>query len=222
MRFMVLVLLAPTLAAQVGDAEKLFRTMEKKVAAAKTVRVAFEAQVLEDKEEQARFTGSVQLGEANKGAVRLKGRAKGMDIEVELESDGHKIKEVVTPPGKSRERSLPKKFGERVRAALSRTGPVSGLVVTERQTGPDGVEKDPDIDQMLPLSDFKPGGKETVGGREARVIEYKARLASEKQDLSVKLWLDVKTQLPLKREVSGERRGRPFRVVETYSEFDLK
>jgi hypothetical protein len=80
-------------------------------------------------------------------------------------------------------------------------------------------EEPPDVEKLLRVSDFKRGANAKVEGREAHVIEYKVSTAGEDKAF-VKLWLDARTHLPLKRELRAAT-GDAFRVVETYSEFKL-
>src|SRR5207244_4136868 len=65
--------------------------------------------------------------------------------------------------------------------------------------------------EMLPVSDFKLGDKEKIGGREARRLTYKVVRDGERDEFTV--WIDLLTHLPLKREHTTGRGKEKFRIV---------
>jgi outer membrane lipoprotein-sorting protein len=205
----------PAFAGEDNEAAKLFRDMENRITRAKSLRVAFASSITKGGEEFGQFKGSVDLSEGNKGRFEIKGQAKGKEISVKLVAAGEKLKVTTNQPEGDKEQPLPKNFGQRVRLGISRVGPTAGLLIAERQSGKD----DEDVAKRLQVSDFKLGADAQVGGRKARVLEYKATL--DKEEIKAKLWLDARTHLPLKRELSAEKGGETFRVVETYSEFNV-
>jgi outer membrane lipoprotein-sorting protein len=220
MRFALLALLLPAsvIAGGAGnEGEKLYRDLEKTVGQAKMVRVAFASKLLKGGKEAGHFKGVVDLGEGDMARIEVKGEVEGKKITLEMTSDGKKMKVVATPPGKEKEEPLPRNFGAMVRTGLSRVGPTAGLLLGHPRI--EGKE-DPDIDKLLRVSDFKLGENAKVEGREARVIEYKVTLRGTEK-ASAKLWLDAKTHLPLKRELSADTEGGTVQIVESYSEFTL-
>jgi outer membrane lipoprotein-sorting protein len=222
MRYVPLALLVPALAIAGGrgnEAEKLFRDLEKRVAAAKTIRVSFVSTVYEGEKDVGQLKGSITLEEGEKGSVKAKGKLKEMELALDLVSDGKKLTVVSTAGGKAKEQPLPKKFGASARLGLSRVGPTAGLFMVGAAPDPGKEDQGLDLEKLLQLSDFKAGGTARVEGREARVLEYHVTLGGEK--LAMKLWLDAKTGLPLKRELRGPMAAQSMRVVETYSEFKL-
>jgi outer membrane lipoprotein-sorting protein len=224
MRRLLLALALPALALSAfagegNEAAKLFRDMEKRVAGAKSLRVSFASTITKNGEDVGQFKGSVDLGDGNKGRFEVKGQAMGKEMSLKLVADGEKLKATVNPPGEDKEQPLPKNFGQRVRLGISRVGPTAGLLIAERQSRPDKEQDDEDVTKRLRVSDFKLGADAEIGGRKARVLEYKATL--DKEEVKAKLWLDARTHLPLKRELSAEKGGEKFRIVETYSEFNV-
>src|SRR6185437_8580830 len=130
------------------------------------------------------------LGERNKGTVDLKGQMMGKDVAMKMVSDGEKMKLYVNPPGKEMEQPLPKKFGAMVRTGLCRVGLAASLFLGVR-VGPPGTEQEePDIEKQLRVSDFKLGKNAKVGGRAARVVEYRVSLG-EKATAAAKVWIDA-------------------------------
>ena len=219
MRRGLLVLLLPALAVAGGEGnegEKLYRGLEKRVGMTKMVHVAFASKLMKGDKEAGHFKGVVDLEGWDKSSVKVKGEVQGKAITLEMTADGKKLKVVATPPGGEKEEPLPKNFGAMVRTALSRVGPTAGLLISH----PKAEGKDePDFDKVLRISDFKLGPNAKVEGREARTIEYKVTPAGRPEPVTLELWLDAKTHLPLKRELSDEKNG--VRIVETYSEFKL-
>jgi hypothetical protein len=220
MRWGLLVLLLPALAVAGGEGnegEKLYRGLEKAVGQAKTVRVAFTSKIMKGDKEAGHFKGVVDLGEGDKASVEVKSEKEGKDFTLKVTSDGKMLKVVTTPPAGDKEEPLPKNFGKMVRSAISRVGP-TGAMLMAHPKGPG--QEDPDLEKALRVSDFKLGENARVEGREARVIAYKVSFMGEER-MAVKLWLDARTRLPLKRELTPEKEGENVRIVETYSEFKL-
>ena len=211
MRWALVILLPPAFTVAGGEGnegEKLYRDLEKRVGQAKVVRVAFASKIMKDGKEGGHFKGVVALGEGDKARVELKGEGEGKAFTLEMTSDGKKLKVVATPPGGEKEEPLPKHFGAMVRTGLSRVGPTAAwLIAHPKAEGEQGA----DIDKVLQISDFKLGANAKVEGREARVIDYKVTPTGRADPVMLKLWLDAKTRLPLKRELSDEKSG--FRII---------
>jgi outer membrane lipoprotein-sorting protein len=221
MRGVLVVLLLPAFAAAGGGgdkAEKLYRDLEKKATEAGTARAAFESRLMKGEKEVGRLKGVVDLNEGNRARMEIKGLIDEKDITLEITADGKTSKIVATPPGKQMEEPLPKNNGTIARAGLVRVGPTASLLMTRPRAKGEG-DKELDLDKLLSLSDFKLGANAKVEGREARVIEYKVTPMGAPNAVAVRLWLDAKTHLPLKRELSDDRSG--VRVIESYSEFKL-
>ena len=221
MRWALVILLLPAFPVAGGEGhegEKLYRDLEKQVGQAKVVRVAFASKLLKGGKEAGHFKGVVDLGEGDRARVAVKGEAEGKAFTLEMTSDGKQLKVVATPPGGEKEEPLPKHFGALVRTGLSRVGSTAALLLGFSREGGGGQEE-PDLDKRFRVSDFRLGANAKVEGREARVIAYKVTPTGRADPVLLKLWLDAKTRLPLKRELSDEKRG--FRIIETYSEFTV-
>jgi len=74
-----------------------------------------------------------------------------------------------------------------------------------------------DLDKDFPVKNFKLGVNEMVGQREAQVVQYQIQnnIIGNLSEMSV--WIDTKTQLPLKRAETGKRE----RSTETYGVFTV-
>lgn len=221
MRFMILSLVVvyaapPALAQESSEAEKLFRKMEKNLAAAKSVRVAFEgtAEGIADVRGTLKYKGTLVLAAGNKARLDLDAEAGGKKRPMSLRSDGAKM----TDDGGTA--NTPEHLFEEMIGFLKHGGYMAGYVFSSSDAGGKRSVA------ALKASGFRLGDKEKVGKREAQLIEYQLALEKAPEDapklsLSEKLWLDAETNLPLKRVLSGKLMDKEFKYTETYSEFAL-
>jgi outer membrane lipoprotein-sorting protein len=217
---LVLVFIAlPAVAQEDNDAAKLFRTFEKKLAAAKAVRITLEgtATGIEDVPGAVKYKGTMVIAEGNKARFEMSVEIKGKKQQSKLVSDGTKMIGDMFE-GKLPVRDAPKKFFEETIGFFKHGGPVAGHVFSGESDGGRSVA-------TFKASEFKLGKKEKIGQREAQVIEYKLTLENEpkaeaKLALSEKLWLDVETGLPLKRVFTGKLK-KEFTYTEQYQAFAL-
>jgi len=203
---LVLILAALPARAQEGDAEKLYRAMENKIRAAKSLVVEFNSQHTVD-DEKFTIKGTIHIAAGNK--TRL-------DLESELIELGGK-NHIVTN-GKSKyakvgnivfyEGPFPPE-GEVLLALIARFGAANGAMEQRIATA--------DVDKDFPLKNFKLGVKEMVGKREVQVVQFQIqnKIIGDLTEMTV--WIDTKTQLPLKRAETGVRQ----RSTETYAVFTV-
>lgn len=79
--------------------------------------------------------------------------------------------------------------------------------------------RETDMAELLKVSGFKLGKKETVGGREAQAIEYVLTVTSAGGlKLSTTVWVDAQTHVPLKRLLTARLDGQDLSVTETYAD----
>jgi outer membrane lipoprotein-sorting protein len=77
-----------------------------------------------------------------------------------------------------------------------------------------------DLDKMVAIRDFKAGAKEKVGTHDTQVVQYNLDLGKEGK-AKVSLWIDTKTNLPVKRELMVDDNGKNFHITETISALDV-
>jgi outer membrane lipoprotein-sorting protein len=197
-----------------NPAEELFRQMEQKVQKCKTFQTEVEVVLTGDR--KGSLKGSVAIAPGDKIRTELDGTWSDSPAKILMLSDGSKMKtRGYGPPGLP-DRDVRKNVGLEVLVSLTRAGVFQGFL--------DIVEMDPD--QKLPpyqinnaaASDFKVGKKETVGGVEAQAIEYVLAWQYRK-NAAVTIWIDVKTNLPVKHVVVLPNGPKPdaFIVTETYT-----
>jgi hypothetical protein len=195
----LLVLLLP--GSEADQAEKLFRAMEKKIVRAKTLQSDFECRI--DNAPLFVFAGSgkgsMTLAEGNRFQVQVtisnsqdgKPVGKGM-----VTSDGRKLRLVGDETLPTQTTDTPKPSGALLRAAITRTGLFLPFYVLE--------ENEIAVEEDFKVADFKLGSKEKIEGRQAQEIQYTLTImrlpkALRQEPVVVSVWIDTKTNLPLKR-----------------------
>jgi len=206
---LVLILAAAPARAQEGEAEKLYRAMEKKILAAKSLALEFNSQVTVD-DEKFTVKGTIYVAAGNK--TRL-------DLESELFQLG---KTLIVTNGESRcakvgalvfdKGPFPPK-GEVLLALIARFGAVGAAMEKKIATA--------DLGKDFPVKNFKLGVKEMVGKREAQVVQYQVQNKEFGDLAEVSVWIDTKTQLPLKRAMAEKQEGKEIRTTETYGVFTV-
>jgi len=199
--------------AQENEGEKLFRKLEQQVRAAKGLKVVFEVDG-EFGKETAKTKGYLLVAEGNKGRLEIHTTEGGKTHMEQMIADGKNS--ALLEDGKIVGEKKPVDPAS-TEAALSIS--IRGGVLAVLQVGPDPKNKF-DVDKVLPASDFKLGAKEKVGEREGQVLTYK--LSPPMGDpMQITLWIDTKTQLPLKRTTLGKVKDVKLSAVEVYTEFVL-
>lgn len=193
------------------EAEKLFRAMEKSVRAAKTLRLKCEVEVIDAADRKLPVKGELLLGKGDKLRRRIEGRVLGEKIDATLVSDGIRQKETMGPANTDAPEhgQKPDGLGAYYRESL----PTVGFFLASLN----GDEREKRVAEKL--SGFKLAGEEKLGDRDAIMLEFTIG-ADDKAPLAVKLWLDAKTNLPIKRTIAGGKSDIKA-VTETYSELAL-
>ncbi len=148
----------------------------------------------------------------------LQGNVLEEKLKISLISNGAKMKMEITELKSQGEQDTPKDFNAMLACSISRAGVLTGLFrVRSERPG----EKEPELDDVLKVSDFVLGEKEKVGEREAQVIDYKLTVDNGYAAVENTIWLgtvllDTETKLPLKRVLSFKNPNESRRVTETY------
>jgi RNA polymerase sigma factor (sigma-70 family) len=201
---------------QENEAEKLFRAMEKKLVNAKSLKVTWDLQGEFGGGDEPgepipiKFKGVCNIAAGDKARAECDGDLAGKAHKILVVSDGVDLAERQTDEARERPKATPEGFNKNGSAVLARVG---AFMTTCWLGHGDATE------EKLPVSDFKFGAKETVGKTETQVIEYSVSLDGN-QNLFMKLWINTKTTLPVKRQSrpDGKKAGT---MVEIYTEFAL-
>lgn len=218
---------APALpTAEPDDAEKLFRRMEAKLVAATTLAVTVEG-VFEGTF-RGTLKGTLVCAGGNKSREELDGDlafgpGDRKPVKMRMVSDGTKLATGTAVGADPQKQVLdaPTQLGAAQRLFLARAGVVAPpfLLAVSARPG----EKPPDLkpDEHVKVGDFRLGGVEAVGGRDARVLHHSLTGQAFKESLAVTVWVDAKTDLPLKRVIAVKQGGLDLTLTETYSNLAL-
>jgi outer membrane lipoprotein-sorting protein len=215
MRWTLSVLLLPSLACADDDAEKRIRAMEKKLESAKAILVTFEARA-EGLRESGTFKGTLTVTEGNKMHLEGSIEMKGKSVNWKKVSDGAKT----TEEGLDRSsHTTSKTLTDDYRRSLTHGGFIMGFYMS---SAADGEEFWP----AFRVSDFELGKPDNVGTRRAQIVACKltpVAKGEKKVDISFSesIWLDMETNLPLKRVFTGNPDGKKITFTETYEKFVL-
>jgi outer membrane lipoprotein-sorting protein len=197
------------------DAGDVLRRMEQPILKCKTFQADLEVAVA-GPDGDSTLKGRLLVTQGNKMRLELDGSVKGKPVKMALVSDGTKMRMTGdTGPGKDLE--MPKHLREFALASVTRTGvfaPLFLLIVAQEP----GKKPEPfDLDKELSVSDLKLGKKEMVSGKEAQALVYKLTAKGAKEPLAVTVWIDGKTNLPVKRAVTLKQGAETLTVTETYT-----
>jgi outer membrane lipoprotein-sorting protein len=199
-----------------NDAEQLFRRMEEKLAKAKTLELVFEGK-LEVKEGNESVTlrreGSLLLAEGSRMRLEMKEGAKAETMWRLMVSDGARMK-VLDKGSDPQVQTAPKSGNSEVLTWVTRAGVLLPQMPLPDVQAADGNDR-------YPVSDFRLGNKEKVGEREAQRLEYQLVVKGHPGIFAVTVWLDTKTDLPVKRLVTFQMPGHMATLTEGYMKLTL-
>lgn len=228
-----LAMIAPALApAQDDDAEKIYRDLEKRILAAK----AHQVEMTYTFGKQNANKVEMVITQDNKFHMKTTGPFQKPKSGYELISDGKDLKSIgarlsvmpsglpsIETGGKSKsEWPTPASFHEAVSVIDARAGLwYTVFVMPYLATGQFGKKLDADGQgSKIKVYNFKLLADEKVGDQVAKVISYRFGDGSAGRDnADVKLWIDARSQLPLKRAFVMESQG--IVITETYQSFKL-
>jgi outer membrane lipoprotein-sorting protein len=215
---LLLAALLPPAPAQVNEAEKLFRDMEKKIQTAQAFQLAVEVDMRDPGAKEARkFKSSLLLTRDNKARLKISGDfgEGGPGSRSELVSDGKQVKMTDGIRTNKKDVRTPKKFHAALSTTVSRGGVWFSLMGLSYML----TEEFDAEDARMEVWDFKAAAAEKIDGRDARVISYRFGTKGDPDSEKFFLWIDSKSLLPLKRVFVMKRDG--IRITEVYSEFKL-
>jgi len=211
------VLAVPLLAGadEPNEAEKLFREMEAKLMKAKTVECSYEAKA--EGEMAGGMNGTLRFAEGNKVRFEVTDELREKGVKATVIANGTKMTAV--GEGVPKEiTDVPKWFSEALAASITRPGLVVVFFFTGTSEKPDEFK----VDEQFRVAEFKLGQKERVGDREAQVVRYLLTVkAVSNEPMSVAVWVDTKTQLPLKRVLTAKLHGKKTTLTETYTKLEV-
>jgi outer membrane lipoprotein-sorting protein len=223
---MLLSLIALLLAAVAGQDEALesFRRMEQQILKCKTFEAQMEFDFAGDPEDKENIEipkgvkGRLLVARGNKMRYEIDMIAAGRPHKATTVSDGKRMLTIGAVPRQNDQ--APEQLTEIVLSSVTRGGVWLTLYAVLENHDPAKEYKDFDPDKSFAVSDFKLRPKEMVAGKEAAVLEYNAKIAD--QSLSVTVWIDTQTHLPLKRTLKvGPDPDQVLILTETYTKVVL-
>jgi outer membrane lipoprotein-sorting protein len=210
--------LAVPASAQDGDAEKLYRAMEKKVRGAKSLHIVVTGE-LDAQVAKGTLKGTVNTAAGNKVRLDMVAEFAGKTEKLLSITDGKmqytKQGDVVKVDPNPRNVD---QLDKMVPGLIGRVGMVAMFTLAE-PIDPCKKPEPFDLDKECPVKNFKFGAKELVGTRPAQVVEY--QIEEKGKTLKASVWIDTQTQLPLKRLLIGDDAGQTIRITETYNTFTV-
>ena len=161
----------------------------------------------------------VAVAVGNKAKFTIMIDADGQKQTMEAIADGSKTVHI-----RGGKRDEPKDTPRNMAAGFAVITTRMGIAVLSiRKEGEDQFKADKfDKDKFMPLSDFKLGKKEKVGDKETQAVEY--LIALEGQDgekFPVTVWIDTKTNLPVKRVMVIDKQNMKTTVTETIKSYKV-
>lgn len=194
-----------------------FKRMEQQVLKCKTLQVQLEATLQSDKDTVMSMKGRLAVAQGDKVRLELDGTMKGKPEKMVMVSDGRKLRVTSSSGrlGQGQDQDTKKHLGDAVLASLSRGGVFAALFMVAPEA-PDQKDKF-DPEKAFPISDLKLGKQEVILGAQAQALEYSITLREAGERWTVTLWVDVKTNLPLKRVVTLKQEQNTITVTESYT-----
>jgi outer membrane lipoprotein-sorting protein len=211
-----------------NEAEQLFRKMETKLTGAKSLECTYEAKS-EGGTTAGRYTGSFKgslaLAEGNKSRLEMSGKFEGEEVRKTTDvSDGERIVSLAEDGTEANNLTAPKWNNDAHRAQMARSAFFLFVIGAPFGGSPFGAPKVFKADEELKVSDFKLGKKEKVGDKEAQAVQYNLNVKQlAGPPYTVTVWIDTKTNLPLKRELTrfAEEAKSKSCVTEIYSKISI-
>jgi outer membrane lipoprotein-sorting protein len=192
-----------------NEAEELFKKLEEQIAKAATVQATLKGD-MKSGPATIKFTAELLLGEGNRARWELTKTMGSRSSESVFVSDGRRVSEVEMKEGAPAPFETPGTFGESMRIRFARAGIFGALDLQSEKL----AKEDPSTAPAP--SDLKLGPREKTGGRDAQRVDYSLAKEGEPKR-TVQLWIDLATQLPIRREV----KAGPMTVTEEYTQFTL-
>lgn len=193
-----------------NEGEQLFRKMEANLEKAKTLDLAFETIYGKGNLRSGqRLKGTLAATSENQLRLQVTGGKANETVHLRISDGVRAITKVEFDDPPPRLAKTPKNLAANYRNVVARTGVLPALLPHGYAYANDGG----DYKRMFPVTGFKLGDKEKVGDREAQRLDYVLGIKGQSATYPVTVWIDLKTELPLKRLVSDG--GLPW-FTETY------
>lgn len=208
--WLALLLALPVSAPDKNEAEHLFQKMEANLEKAKTLDLSFETTYGEGNLRSGqRLKGTLAATSENKLRLQVNGGKANATVHLRISDGARAILKVEFDDPPPKLGKTPKNLTANYLNVVARSGVLPALLPHGYAYANEGG----DYKVMFPVSGFKLGNKEKVGEREAQRLNYVLGVKGQKTTYPVTVWIDLETELPVKRLVSDG--GLPW-FTETY------
>jgi hypothetical protein len=182
-----------------ANAQRLFQQMETKLDKAKTLSLSFDGKFETDSPpfKGWKLKGTVAVMDNKSRAELNGGKAGGAQLKAVTISDGVQTVDIQDSTRKIR-RSAPKLRVSNLLTIVARPG---FMMMTTPLPGKPFTNPDFDFKEGFSVSNFKLGPKEKIGARDTQRLDYTLAVKGNEGTFPVSVWIDLKTDLPVKRQV---------------------
>ena len=200
-----------------GAAAEVFAEIEERLYKAQSLRLEWDVRA--EGALEAELKGKLEL-DAVMASVRGEGSFKGKDQSLLLVGDGETLRGRSSIPG-TLEVPQPKELRDALLVGLMRMGILHNLAMLTSNVAPDrsagGVRE---WVETVEHSWGDENKSSTIEGRVAVPLDFGIVVDGDPV-ANARLWIDVETRLPLRREQNVEFPGGTMKVVEIYSACEL-
>jgi len=192
--------------------------MDARITAANAIRIEFEIRNDTPGKGDQVLNGSLILGERNRLRFEQSGWMTAMAV-----SDGRRTVTVVVKPDEKRSQETPEWFNEVLKRWLGRGGTYISTARAFEYL--DSSDRPGPVDAPQ-VSNVKLAPDEEVGKVKARVVEYDLKWvkhpAVDGADTArVRVWIDPKTELPIRRQMTFRVEDKDETYTATHTKFEL-
>ena len=196
-----------------SGAKAAFDRMEQQLLQSKTLQVQLDISTVDSKNIPMSAKGRLLVA-GDRMRIELDMSRGGKTEKGVLLSNGTK-QQWITSGQPSQAKVMKKELGKIVLTHFSRTGVATSYTLDD----PDNLDQKDDFDpaKTIPVSGFKFGKKELVEGVEAQAINYQITFSLLKEPVAATVWVDVKTNLPVKRVLVLKEGEEGITITESYT-----
>lgn len=201
-----------------NEAELLLKEMDAKIIAAKSLRIEFTIDDSSVSHEQRLANGLLVVADGNRFHYDLSG-----SIVAKVISDGKNVVSVFAKPAEKKSQLTPDWFSEVLKGWIGRGGTFvsagKALEYAEKSVG-----ERPGANKAPRLSNVRLLASEDLNGVKARVVEYDLawpNMIGDNEAAKVRLWIDDKTKLPLRRTMTFEFGTEKKTYTAVHAKFEL-
>lgn len=203
----------PAAAAEGGDADVMYRELEKRLLEAPSVRLTYD--ITAEGALEAHLRGKLTVQAGDRLELDGSGSFGGSPLEVSLASDGENLRGGTRP--RPFDISTPPALRQAVVLGLTRMGLLHNLARLAAGSPPDRANGG--VEEWVVVENFRRGEPEEVDGTATVPLSFDVIVAGV-PSATATLWLSKDTGLPVKRTQAVRFGSDEMRVVERFGSFE--